>query len=292
MSGQGGSSDSTMLTRCFFVVQFLASLVDSPAHCLDGAAVRNASTCANQHVDRRRCMQSALPVLLPKDRLGSTIAPALSPSVYADYQLGQQTFVKPNFVTSSASDIKGSQPQRSFSGQGGSSDSTMLTRCFFVVQFLASLVDSPAHCLDGAAVRNASTCANQHVDRRRCMQSALPVLLPKDRLGSTIAPALSPSVYADYQLGQQTFVKPNFVTSSASDIKGSQPQRSFSGQGGSSDSTMLTRCFFVVQVCYLDNAHCIRSNNRFLLLLGCPQTVVSLYVPFMLSLCTASVVCA
>nr|XP_050038278.2 uncharacterized protein LOC126535453 [Dermacentor andersoni] len=52
----------------------------------------------------------------------------------------------------------------------------------------------------------------------------------------------------------------------------SQPDPSFfSGQGGSSTSIMLTRCLFLTQVCYFQNACCIRSDDRFLLLLPCPH---------------------
>ncbi|CAN7981154.1 unnamed protein product, partial [Ixodes pacificus] len=67
------------------------------------------------------------------------------------------------------------------------------------------------------------------------------------------------------------FDRESTVTSVNGDIKCPPAEFAFSGQGDSSAGTMLNRCLFFTQVCYLENAYCVRSDNRLLLLFPCPH---------------------
>ncbi|XP_075534678.1 uncharacterized protein LOC142569037 [Dermacentor variabilis] len=68
------------------------------------------------------------------------------------------------------------------------------------------------------------------------------------------------------------------MTSSTQRLKVLDPAFLVSGQDCSSTNRMLNRVLFFVQVRYFKNAHCLRSDDRCLLLLSYPQSFLSCFM--------------
>lgn len=75
-------------------------------------------------------------------------------------------------------------------------------------------------------------------------------------------------------LDEPTSNAPSPMTSSDIGLKAVCVVPPSSGQLGNSHGMPTKCCFLLLQVCYHKNAHCCKSDDRFLLLLCCPQALV------------------
>uniref|UniRef100_L7LX74 Uncharacterized protein n=1 Tax=Rhipicephalus pulchellus TaxID=72859 RepID=L7LX74_RHIPC len=251
-----------------------------------------ASPTADRHVQPTACVRTDCPVLHPEDSHGSFVSmPAiLQSSFIGDITYDSGLFNTPTGVTSTDKDIKAPPKLHRFSGEGRSSTSTMLNRCLFLVQFFAG-VAAPLVAASSMDL-GASPTADRHVQPTACVRTDCPVLHPEDSHGSFVSmPAiLQTSFIGDITYDSGLFNTPTGVTSTDKDIKAPPKLQRFSGEGRSSTSTMLNRCLFLVQVCYLNNAYCFRSDDRCLLLVPCPHSCsfvfTSLYADIVHCLCS------
>uniref|UniRef100_L7LVY0 Tick transposon n=1 Tax=Rhipicephalus pulchellus TaxID=72859 RepID=L7LVY0_RHIPC len=279
-----------MLNRCLFLVQFFAG-VAAPLVAASSMDL-GASPTADRHVQPTACVRTDCPVLHPEDSHGSFVSmPAiLQSSFIGDITYDSGLFNTPTGVTSTDKDIKAPPKLHRFSGEGRSSTSTMLNRCLFLVQFFAG-VAAPLVAASSMDL-GASPTADRHVQPTACVRTDCPVLHPEDSHGSFVSmPAiLQSSFIGDITYDSGLFNTPTGVTSTDKDIKAPPKLHRFSGEGRSSTSTMLNRCLFLVQVCYLNNAYCFRSDDRCLLLVPCPHSCsfvfTSLYADIVHCLCS------
>ncbi|XP_065281725.1 uncharacterized protein [Dermacentor albipictus] len=83
------------------------------------------------------------------------------------------------------------------------------------------------------------------------------------------------SLLADVIVALPITTKLRSATSTPDDIKVLATAPSFSGQNSNDAGMLLKRCLFFTQACYIQGAYSYRSDDRFLLLLFCPNSVVT-----------------